>query len=77
MQRLSTFVADEVTINHCVALLRDDWRRALELREGQGLSYEDVAARLDIPVGTAKTWVARARRALADLLIEQSMARRP
>ncbi len=77
VQRLSTFVADEVTINHCVALLRDDWRRALELREGQGLSYEDVAARLDIPVGTAKTWVARARRALADLLIEQSMARRP
>ncbi len=72
VQRLSTFVADQATIERCLGELRVEWKNALVLRE-EGRSYEDVAALLDIPVGTAKTWVSRARRALADLLIEHSM----
>lgn len=72
VQRLSTFIADQATINRCLDQLRPEWKEALMLRE-EGRSYDDVAARLDVPVGTAKTWVSRARRALADLLIEQSM----
>ena len=72
VQRVSTFVADQATIERCLGELRVEWRNALVLRE-EGRSYEDVAALLDIPVGTAKTWVSRARRALADLLIEHSM----
>lgn len=72
VQRLSTFIADQATIDRCLQELRPEWKHALMLRE-EGRSYDDVAQRLDIPVGTAKTWVSRARRALADLLIEHSM----
>lgn len=72
VQRLSTLVADQATIERCLGELRAEWKDALVLRE-EGNSYEDVAARLAVPVGTAKTWVSRARRALADLLIEHSM----
>jgi len=72
VQRLSTFIADQATIDRCLDELRPDWKQALMLRE-EGRSYEDVANSLDVPVGTAKTWVSRARRALADLLIEHSM----
>lgn len=71
VQRLSTFVADEVVVTSCLEQLRPEWQRALVLRE-EGLSYDDLATRLGVPVGTAKTWVSRARRALADLLIEHS-----
>ncbi len=71
--RMSTVVANEVVVARCLAELRPEWRRAIELRE-DGLPYEEVAARLDVPVGTAKTWVGRARRALADLLIQHSLA---
>ena len=74
VQRLSTFVADQATIDRCLQELRVEWKAAHVLRE-EGRSYEDVADRLGIPVGTAKTWVSRARRALADLLIEHSMIR--
>ncbi len=74
--RMSTVVADEVVVARCLAELRPEWRRAIELRE-DGLPYEEVAARLDVPVGTAKTWVGRARRALADLLIHHSLVDGP
>lgn len=73
VQRLSTVVADAATIERMLATMRDEWRRALELRE-QGLAYEEVAAAMDVPVGTAKTWVRRARRQLADLVIEHGTA---
>lgn len=72
VQRLSTFVADQATIDRCLGALRPEWKSALLLRE-EGRSYDDVALMLQVPVGTAKTWVSRARRALADLLIEHSM----
>lgn len=72
VQRVSTFVADQATVERCLGELRVEWKDALILRE-QGHSYEDVAAQLAVPVGTAKTWVSRARRALADLLIDHSM----
>lgn len=42
--------------------LREDYRRAFLLFHEQELSYEEIAAALDCPVGTAKTWVHRARR---------------
>lgn len=73
VQRLSTMVADAATIRRMLDTMREEWRRALELRE-QGLAYEEVAAAMDVPVGTAKTWVRRARRQLADLVIEHGSA---
>jgi RNA polymerase sigma factor (sigma-70 family) len=43
-------------------------RRALLLREFQGLSYEEIAAELDISVAAVETLLFRARRAVADRL---------
>ena len=46
-----------------IALLRPVYRRALELR-CRGLAYRDIALRLGIPIGTAQTFVHRAKLAL-------------
>jgi len=44
------------------------WRRALVLRDLVELSYEEVAARLQLPIGTAKSQVSRGRARLASAL---------
>ncbi len=46
-----------------LALLRADHRRALEMK-CRGLTYRDIGQRLGVPVGTAQTFVHRAKLAL-------------
>jgi RNA polymerase sigma-70 factor, ECF subfamily len=48
--------------------LRPEVRTAIVLRYQEGLSYEDIGDVLGIPVGTAKTFVHRARKDLAETL---------
>lgn len=48
--------------------LRPEWRAAIVLRYQQDCSYEEIAEILGIPEGTAKTFVHRARKQLADAL---------
>ena len=48
--------------------LRPEWRTAIVLRYQEGCSYEEIAAALNIPEGTAKTFVHRARKQMAELL---------
>ena len=43
-------------------------RKALELFHLEGLSYQEISARLGVPLGTVATWVARGRRAMAEAL---------
>jgi RNA polymerase sigma-70 factor (ECF subfamily) len=50
--------------------LRPEYRAVLELRYQEGLEYSDIATVLERPVGTVKTFVHRARRALARALQE-------
>ena len=50
--------------------LRQEYRAAVMLRYHEGLSYADIAHVMGIPEGTAKTYVHRARRQLANLLTE-------
>lgn len=52
-------------VRAALAELSDDQRRALELFHLEGLAYREIAARLEVPLGTVCTWVARGRRALA------------
>lgn len=44
------------------------WRMAVVLRHQEDLSYDDIAHALELPVGTVKTYLFRARRTLRDLL---------
>ncbi len=68
--RLSSLVADEQTMAELMARLPDDYRTALLLREEAGCSYDEIAARTGVPVGTVRSRLSRARRALAELLVD-------
>lgn len=54
-----------------VHALPEQARSILLLREFQGLSYEEIAAALELPMGTVRSRLARARRSLAKILQEQ------
>jgi RNA polymerase sigma-70 factor (ECF subfamily) len=51
--------------------IRPEYREAFLLFHERQLSYIDIAASLEVPLGTVKTWVHRARRDLARRLIER------
>ena len=53
-----------------LAKLSADHRRALVLREIDGLSYAEIAEALEADLGTVKSRIARARMALAKILRE-------
>ena len=50
--------------------LPPDYRQILLLREIQGLSYDEIAAVLEIEVGTVKSRIFRARKRLCAFLVE-------
>ncbi len=50
--------------------LPEDYREILLLREIQGLSYDEIAAALDIEVGTVKSRILSGRKMLCDYLIK-------
>jgi RNA polymerase sigma-70 factor, ECF subfamily len=45
--------------------LRPEYRSAIVLRHQEGLEYDEIAQVLDLPLGTVKTFLHRARRELA------------
>jgi RNA polymerase sigma-70 factor (ECF subfamily) len=51
-----------------LAQLRPEWRAAVVLRYQEDCSYDAIAEILGIPEGTAKTFVHRARRQMAEAL---------
>ena len=53
--------------------LRLEYRSVFVLFHEQGLPYEDIAAALDRPVGTIKTWLHRARLEVLDRLRRRGM----
>lgn len=55
-------------LKRALATLDEGPRRALELFHGEGASYDEICARLGVPMGTVATWIARGRRALAAAL---------
>ena len=57
-----------------LAKLTAEQRRAVLLRDGLGLSYEEIARLVRIPAGTAKSYVHRARKRLRGRLQEHAPA---
>ncbi|NOR41855.1 MAG: RNA polymerase sigma factor RpoE [Gammaproteobacteria bacterium] len=58
----------ESTIYMAIDDLPSDLREAITLREIEGLSYEDIAAVMDCPIGTVRSRIFRAREAIEDKL---------
>lgn len=55
-------------VRRALAQLEPEQREVVVLREYQGLSYEEIAQVLQVPVGTVRSRLFRARMALRDLL---------
>lgn len=55
-------------IERAIAKLRPEYRNCIMLRHVEGRSYEEIAATLDLPLGTVKTYIHRARHQLRDAL---------
>ncbi len=51
-------------IERAIAQLRPEYRSCIMLRHVEGRSYEEIAATLDLPLGTVKTYIHRARHEL-------------
>ena len=55
-------------IEKAVASLRPEYRSCILLRHVEDRSYEEIAATLDLPLGTVKTYIHRARHELRQAL---------
>ena len=55
-------------IERAIGRLRPEYRSCILLRHVEDRSYEEIAATLDLPLGTVKTYIHRARHELRKLL---------
>jgi RNA polymerase sigma-70 factor (ECF subfamily) len=62
--RLATAEKRESLVRALEAL-PEGQRRALTMFHVEGLQYQEIAARLGVPLGTVATWVTRARKSVA------------
>ena len=53
------------TVNSAIDALPEELRRAIVLREIDGLSYEEIADMMNCPIGTVRSRIFRAREAVA------------
>jgi RNA polymerase sigma-70 factor (ECF subfamily) len=61
-RRAADYLAEEVAL--AMKSLRREYAQAFTLFHEQELSYDEIAQAMDVPLGTIKTWVHRARREL-------------
>lgn len=67
-QRMSSLLATRATVQAALDALPDLYREPVTLRDLQGLSYAEVAARLGRPEGTVKAQISRGRALVAAAL---------
>ncbi len=59
----------EARVQMCIRTLETEYREVLVLRDIQGFSYEEICSMLNLPEGTVKARLFRARSALKDCLV--------
>lgn len=61
------YAAQEIAtaVNEAIDALPEELRRAIVLREMDGMSYEEIAELMDCPIGTVRSRIFRAREAVA------------
>ncbi|HEY1740641.1 MAG TPA: sigma-70 family RNA polymerase sigma factor [Acidimicrobiia bacterium] len=67
---VATTVTDRMVVDAALGALAPDYRVTIALREITGLEYAEIARVLDIPIGTVRSRIARARAMLADTFVE-------
>lgn len=71
LEQSASALAEEIGL--AIEALPRNPREAFRLFHEQQLSYQQIAQRLDCPLGTAKTWVRRARREIIERLREREV----
>lgn len=61
----------DTALKEVVAELKEPYRRIIELRYYEDLSYEEIAERLHLPLGTVKVRLLRAKSLLASIVKER------
>jgi RNA polymerase sigma-70 factor (ECF subfamily) len=56
------------TVNAAIDGLPEELRTAIQLRELEGMSYEEIARIMDCPIGTVRSRIFRAREAISERL---------
>jgi RNA polymerase sigma-70 factor (ECF subfamily) len=66
----SVLLSNEIarTVNATIERLPEELRTAIQLREIEGMSYEEIAKVMDCPIGTVRSRIFRAREAIAQEL---------
>ncbi len=66
----SVLLSQEIatTVNATIEQLPEELRTAIQLREIEGMSYEDIARVMECPIGTVRSRIFRAREAIAERL---------
>jgi RNA polymerase sigma-70 factor, ECF subfamily len=66
----SVLLSNEIaeTVNATIEGLPEELRKAIQMREIEGMSYEDIAQAMDCPIGTVRSRIFRAREAIAERL---------
>ena len=66
----SLLLSNEIaqTVNRTIEGLPEELRKAIQMREIEGMSYEDIAQAMDCPIGTVRSRIFRAREAIAEQL---------
>ena len=66
--RGTDLVTDRMALDAALRRVPEEFRVPLVLRDVGDLDYAEIAATLDIPVGTVKSRIARGRAALAEIV---------
>ncbi len=61
-------------LDRAINTLRPEYRAAVVMRYQEGLSYEEISEAMELPLGTIKTHLHRARKELAETMRERGWA---
>jgi RNA polymerase sigma-70 factor (ECF subfamily) len=61
-----------IDLERAILMLPDDYRLVLVLHDVEGMKHREIAERLEIPIGTAKSQLFRARRMIRERLSEKT-----
>jgi RNA polymerase sigma-70 factor (ECF subfamily) len=60
----------DATVRTAIESLPEGQRKALTMFHLEGLGYQEIAVRLEVPLGTVATWVMRGRKAVATAVLD-------